>query len=197
MPIRFRCNRCSLLLGIARRKAGTETRCPHCGATLLVPKDEDGGDEPAKLDDIDNVINPASMEPQQVAVPAMASRPVQSPMPLPPQAAIPIVPRPAPPLPTAQSPPRAAPKPVPHATPDGERPLFERDVDAVLGVVNKEPPGAEPARPKQAATGMDALSLAPEQNQIVLSSQKATALVVVVVVLLALSFAAGFLIASR
>ena len=37
MPIRFRCSRCNRLLGIARRKAGTETTCPHCGATIMVP----------------------------------------------------------------------------------------------------------------------------------------------------------------
>ena len=48
-----------------------------------------------------------------------------------------------------------------------------------------------------ATSGMDAKSLGSEPGHIVLSTQKATVLGVAVVVLLALSFAAGFLIASR
>jgi len=37
MPIRFRCEKCHRLLGIARRKAGTQTRCPHCACVIIVP----------------------------------------------------------------------------------------------------------------------------------------------------------------
>lgn len=37
MPIKFRCGYCKRLLGIARRKAGTEATCPHCRATITVP----------------------------------------------------------------------------------------------------------------------------------------------------------------
>ena len=37
MPIRFRCAYCNRLLGIATRKAGMETICPHCGYTITVP----------------------------------------------------------------------------------------------------------------------------------------------------------------
>ncbi len=37
MAIRFHCQRCQQLLGIATRKAGTEIACPKCGATQLVP----------------------------------------------------------------------------------------------------------------------------------------------------------------
>ena len=40
MPIRFRCSHCNRLLGIARRKAGTETKCPHCEGTILVPAED-------------------------------------------------------------------------------------------------------------------------------------------------------------
>src|SRR5262245_6712961 len=43
MPIRFRCQYCEQLLGIARRKAGSMVRCPTCQAELLVPhKDQEG-----------------------------------------------------------------------------------------------------------------------------------------------------------
>jgi len=37
MPIRFRCVYCDKLLGIARRKAGTIINCPHCAEKLIVP----------------------------------------------------------------------------------------------------------------------------------------------------------------
>lgn len=37
MPIRFRCHYCNQLLGIARRKGGSEVRCPTCAGMLKVP----------------------------------------------------------------------------------------------------------------------------------------------------------------
>ena len=37
MPIRFRCQHCNQLIGIARRKAGTEVACPRCRRQVLVP----------------------------------------------------------------------------------------------------------------------------------------------------------------
>jgi DNA-directed RNA polymerase subunit RPC12/RpoP len=37
MPIRFRCQHCGQLMGIARRKAGTEVACPKCRRQVLVP----------------------------------------------------------------------------------------------------------------------------------------------------------------
>jgi hypothetical protein len=37
MPIRFRCQYCNQLLGIARRKAGTAVRCPTCRGQVVVP----------------------------------------------------------------------------------------------------------------------------------------------------------------
>ena len=46
MPIRFRCEHCHQLLGIARRKSGTRVECPTCHALVLVP-DEDQEDSPA------------------------------------------------------------------------------------------------------------------------------------------------------
>jgi DNA-directed RNA polymerase subunit RPC12/RpoP len=51
MPIRFRCQHCSQLLGIARRKAGTAVECPTCHERVLVPFADtaaapQGGDQP-------------------------------------------------------------------------------------------------------------------------------------------------------
>lgn len=40
MSIRFRCQRCNQLLGIASRKAGTEIECPKCGESQTVPSEE-------------------------------------------------------------------------------------------------------------------------------------------------------------
>ncbi len=46
MPIRFRCEHCQQLLGIARRKAGTRVNCPTCRASVLVPGTDQEGLEP-------------------------------------------------------------------------------------------------------------------------------------------------------
>ena len=175
MPIRFRCSRCNRLLGIARRKAGVETKCPHCGATIMVPQDDGGDEGRTEFDDLDDLVNPISERPAQTAAPAVAARPAP------------------PPVPRAA---RTAAEPF-RLHPD-ERPLFERDVEAVLGVSNGSPGLTDSLKPKLPPTaGMDAMSLGSEQNQIVISAQRATALTVVVVVLMALSFGAGFIIASR
>ena len=40
MAIRFRCQRCRQLLGIARRKSGTEIYCPKCGVPQIVPNEQ-------------------------------------------------------------------------------------------------------------------------------------------------------------
>jgi hypothetical protein len=37
MPIRFRCKYCNQLIGIARRKAGSDVSCPTCHGRLQVP----------------------------------------------------------------------------------------------------------------------------------------------------------------
>jgi hypothetical protein len=46
MPIRFRCQYCHQLLGIARRKAGSTVHCPTCNASLLVPGEDEASSEP-------------------------------------------------------------------------------------------------------------------------------------------------------
>src|SRR5262249_25355232 len=40
-PIKFRCFRCSQLLGVARSKAGAVVACPKCGVELIVPETEE------------------------------------------------------------------------------------------------------------------------------------------------------------
>jgi phage FluMu protein Com len=48
MPIRFRCKYCNQLIGIARRKAGTDVSCPTCHGRLTVPASDEspnGGPE--------------------------------------------------------------------------------------------------------------------------------------------------------
>jgi hypothetical protein len=141
----------------------------------MVPVEPGGDGERAPFDDIDDLVNPLVLAPAQVSSPAVVTRPLS-----------PSVSRGAS---------KPVPEPLPHS--DDERPLFERDLDAVLGVPSHTP-GEEPNRPKSThAAGMDALSLGSERNQIVISSQKATALAVAVVILLALAFGAGFLLASR
>lgn len=163
MPIRFRCTACSKLLGIASRKAGTETTCPQCGTTLTVPTAHEG-ENPINLDDIDVILVGTPAAPPR---PAPAARPV---------GATPSVAK----------------------APSGERPLFETDVDAVLGVANPAPTRPDPPKPKpQVTAGKDALSLDGEEPRIVLSSQKATAAIVGIVVLMVASFVAGVLVGSR
>ena len=101
--------------------------------------------------------------------------------------------RPAP-APAKAAPP--APLPLPEPLPE-EKPLFEKDLDAVLGATTPEGdvPGDVKRKP-QPTSGLDALSLGGDRGHLVISSQKATALAIVVVLLLALAFAAGFLIGS-
>jgi hypothetical protein len=173
MPIRFRCPRCSRLLGIARRKIGAQTACPQCGETITVPNPE----EPLDLTPL--------LESENGAAPAHVAT-----APPPPKAA----PAPAPPRPAAK------PQPQPRRThPGDDPPLFEgEDFEALLGVKQPAEPlelDDEPA--KSAAGGVDAMSLADEPRPLVLTPQKATLLVAVVVVLLGVAFALGFLIASR
>lgn len=149
MPIRFRCGYCQKLLGIARRKAGTQTTCPHCAATITVPVPDV---TEADLDEIGRLLTGA-------------------PPPTPPE------------RPAAVSP--------------GEQPLFEGDLDAVLGE-GAAPRQRPPAKPKPTPTsGLDASTLANTGEQVAMSSKKVTVAVVAVVLLLAVAFVVGFLVANR
>lgn len=179
MPIRFRCSYCNRLLGIATRKAGTETTCPHCGYTITVPvpQEDDGRTERISAD-----VGAALGEGATEVIPPPVTAPPDKPRFDPPK----------PPKPRAAVAP-SKPPPVPHDPNDP--PLFERDMDEILG---KTAAPAEPereARPK--VSGMDALSLDEPVRQIVLSAQKATFLMIAVVVLLLLAFVAGYMVAPK
>ncbi len=81
MPIRFRCSHCSRLLGIATRKAGTTTRCPQCGNSLVVPiRSEDEDD--THSDGLDPI--PPPNEATERSLPAAPPAPKPKPKPRPP-----------------------------------------------------------------------------------------------------------------
>ena len=67
MPIKFRCVYCEQLLGIARRKAGTETTCPRCGEVLTVPAQDEPA-EPTPLES-DNGTGPVATASRPRAAP--------------------------------------------------------------------------------------------------------------------------------
>src|SRR5580658_9149914 len=110
MPIRFRCGYCNRLLGIARRKAGTETTCPHCGYVVTVPEDpvdaqtdEHADDDQTEMEELEALLNPKAppsppsdpprLDRSTPPAPATVAR-SHSPTPSPAAA---TVPRPAPP----------------------------------------------------------------------------------------------------
>jgi phage FluMu protein Com len=211
MPIRFRCSYCNRLLGIATRKAGTETVCPHCGYTITVPvpQSDEETTQRINLDDVEELIGRAATEriaepaTQRLEAPVVA--PPVSPPPAPPalpevaKPAIPHVAKPsvsAPPADVAPKP-RPVPPPIPKSPPKkkDENSLFEGDIDELLGgpVLLKEDDRPKPPP----VSGVDALSLGDSPKQIVMSAQKATLLMVGVVVLMALAFAAGYWLAPK
>jgi phage FluMu protein Com len=191
MPIRFRCSYCNRLLGIATRKAGMETTCPHCGyaITVPVPQDDDGRTERINLDDVEAMLGQGATEvvqPGAVAAPP-APPPAEAPKPAP------VYPKPAPPPPVPKA--RTAPAPVPKPVNPDDPPLFERDMDEILG--KTAAPAEEEREKPRAVSGMDAMSLGEPARQIVISAQNATFLMIFVVVLLAIAFAAGYFLAPK
>jgi phage FluMu protein Com len=192
MPIRFRCSYCNRLLGIATRKAGTQTTCPHCGYEITVPSPDESEPKTDRLnlDEVEELLgHSASATMKEVAVAAPPAAPA-SPPPSPEQPRLESKPTPQP---------RPAPPSVPKTSPASgnseERPLFESDVDEILGTTAAP---EEPTGPKRPPTsGMDALSLGEPTRHITLSPQKATLLMVLVVVLMAISFAAGYWLAPK
>jgi phage FluMu protein Com len=82
MPVRFRCKHCNQLLGIARRKIGTEVRCPECRKMVVVPAvDAADVDEPTRKGDplfagavADSLVDP----PKEIGSPAMSSAALES-----------------------------------------------------------------------------------------------------------------------
>lgn len=198
MPIRFRCSYCNRLLGIATRKAGMETTCPHCGYTIIVPVPQEENDRTERMnfEDVEAALGRGATE---VARPpaAVADAPVEKPRPVdppappkPPTAQKPIPPEIAKPKPVPPPPPPAKPKPV--SNDPNERPLFEKDMDDIFGKT-AAPVEPEKNKPKK-VSGMDAMSLSEPTQNIVLSPQKATFLMIGAVVLMVLSFVAGYMV---
>lgn len=190
MPIRFRCSRCNRLLGIARRKAGADTTCPHCRGITRVPIPLDS-DDPSELSEIDELLNPV-----QLVLPPLTgksqSQPTAEPVAI------------ANPLPVFTPTFQAAPPPLPRTgvvttKPIEDRPLFEGNLDEVLGISANESKASHSRGPKSdgKVSGTDALSLLAEEKFIVLSPQKAVAIAVIIAALMAISFAAGYLVASK
>jgi hypothetical protein len=207
MPIRFRCSYCNRLLGIATRKAGTQTTCPHCGyeITVPIPEEDKATTERLNLDDVDELLGKSGTATVKDAVASAAPPAAAVAPPAPPEAQEPVektqpeATKPVTPKPTPAAKPRVAPPPIPKSAPKSnspdERPLFEGDVDEILGAPAET---EEAERPKPRATsGMDAMSLGEPPRQIVITPQKATLLMVLVVVLLLLSFAAGYFLAGK
>jgi len=185
MPIRFRCPHCTRLLGIATRKAGTDINCPQCGRPLTVPVQDD-----RNLDDVSELLS-ANLA---GGPPPDATQPL-------PEPARPVTEAPRPPA-AAKAPPAAKPaaRPKRPRTGGDDDPLFEHDdVDELLGM--KRPAvryDLDDPEPKvKPVSGLDAHSLDSGDGKLVLTTQKATMLVVAVVILLGLAFAAGFVIASK
>lgn len=192
MPIRFRCTYCNRLLGIASRKAGTDTVCPHCGYSITVPTptDENAQTERLDLGDVDELLNNGpterATEPKTQVVP---------PPPLVPSVSPRRTEKTKPPVPKAPSAIRPQPAPKPAPKPSDDPPLFEGDMDAILG---KTAAPAEEKRPRPAPTsGPDAMSLGEPPRMLVISAAKATLLTFGVLVLLALAFAAGYFLALK
>ena len=196
MPIRFRCSYCNRLLGIATRKAGTETTCPHCGYTITVPfpREEESKTDRLDLGDVDEMLGKSAAagtgEPAVLAPPA---RPAVVSAPALPEEAHPVKPAATRAQPSPRS--SSAQKGTPRPAHSDDRPLFENDVDELLG----EPAAsAEPPKPKAPpVSGPDARGLDDTPRSIVLTGGMATLLVIVVAALMAASFAAGYLLAPR
>ncbi len=211
MPIRFRCSYCNRLLGIATRKAGTQTRCPHCSCEITVPfpDERDSKTEQLNLADVEQLLGhtPAAeqsrSDTEALSIPhprhqaGVSSRLEKSRSEttghLEPASR--TNPSPAENLAAEkQFPVKSAASPHPSDTRElsrsTERPLFEGDVDEILGVAGQFSDldsKAEPPSPAQ-----QPLQLKHEAGSIVISGLTATLIVVVVVVLMALAFAGGY-----
>jgi hypothetical protein len=167
MPIRFRCVYCDKLLGIARRKAGTIINCPHCAEKLIVPTPD-----PADT----------AAEPDEGSVQGSTSEKAFAGAPPPPLfEKIDI---------------DAMLQGKPMIRPFGE-PVFEPPKQKTIRT--ESGPGFPPlysAAPAQAATkpGPSALGPVARPRGYYVSPAKATWLVLLMIVLLALAFGAGWMV---
>jgi hypothetical protein len=179
MPLRFRCGYCDRLLGIARRKAGMETTCPHCGYTLTVPE-EDLADHQSDIEDLDELLNP--MEKQQPSSNSTEHSTHRSHLAITAANLKALSKQTASCRQNSQSQGSEAAKSA-GSYPAGEQEILIKDLDEVL-------------LPADGTLAKDTVSLSNQTGQIVLSVQRATALAIVAVVLIALAFAAGYLLGT-
>ena len=59
MPIRFRCQHCHQLMGIARRKSGTEVQCPTCRHHVVVPIEDEVPAEAVLRGEAPGIVRPS------------------------------------------------------------------------------------------------------------------------------------------
>ncbi len=90
MPIRFRCEHCNQLMGIAHRKAGKTVQCPNCHNSVTVPLSESApvatSAPPAPLferEDFDDFLHPSASSPARPAPPPLPLPPGPMPGPMP------------------------------------------------------------------------------------------------------------------
>jgi hypothetical protein len=124
MPVRFRCQFCNQLLGIARRKIGTQVECPTCHNSVTVPAvDSPDAAAPVKRydpplferSDIDDLLGRAPADPPGTVAPPSPD-PVAPPAPPPAPWALPPTDfQPEPYKPSAPSPAVGRPGPAPAA----------------------------------------------------------------------------------
>ncbi len=60
IPLKFRCHRCSQLIGAALSKAGQSVRCPRCEAPLTVPNLAPNASPPNQVEQVESSPSPRS-----------------------------------------------------------------------------------------------------------------------------------------
>lgn len=181
MPIRFRCGYCDQLLAIATRKAGMETTCPECSYPLTVPTPEEAEAQKQrraeKRRQASIVHSPSSPRSPSAKTTSLPRREVGG----------------GSTETYAQATKITKPGRKPsggHSPPSDDRPLFEKEIDELLGPSHALPQLERPA--PAPTTGVDSRILDDSPSHIVLSGATATLLTVGVVVLMVLSFLAGY-----
>lgn len=170
MPIRFRCEKCKSLLGIARRKSDTFVQCPQCLSTVRVPTlaaQEQAGPQGVWQTQTNVSVASSTESPSQ---PLQGLQTQQ--------------------LRIARSNSEAA---------QDDQPLFERGLDELFQEMNMpitvshEPAESQP----QPSTGIDAMSLDSPTDGLTLSFGQVTIVGVVVFFLVVLAFISGYLLGGK
>jgi DNA-directed RNA polymerase subunit RPC12/RpoP len=172
MPIQFRCPACNRMLGIARRKAGTEVKCPRCTAQIRVPALAGVAVEPV------GAANGRTVPVVPVVQPLPPPKPPQPPPEL---EALPLFERPD--FEALLSPAVQKPKPRPRKAAKS----VAEEPPAPPPVI--EPPPREKPRPASAAE----VDVVPA---VVVTRKNLTLVAVLIAVLIGLAFAAGYFLAA-